>query len=140
MPPPAPVLGQAIVTATAPPRSCTWEKRGERPPLICLQLLGAAQSRSAGSKQGKAKERIASAPNPSAYQPGLLPETHSVLLQDDNPANKAGKPEPHVGARKRAEQEHLGETKNGAGPPRHTVGLPRQQCQPHRGTVGHGSA
>lgn len=54
----------------------------------------------AGSKARSRNEVL-----PLTYQPGLLPKTHRVLLQDDNPAIKAGKPELHVGARKKKKEQ-----------------------------------
>lgn len=76
----------------------------------------------------------------STHQPGLLPETHRVLLQDDNSTKKAGKLKVNVGARKRTEKDRLGGVKNGVRPPRHIVGLPLRLCQPHGGMLEYFSA
>lgn len=86
------------------PRSAATDPTGaadenERPPITCLQLLGAAGSRQECRKHSKVKEQAASTPQ-STYQPGLVLETHRVLLQDDNSAIKAGKPELQVSAGK----------------------------------------
>lgn len=95
------------------PRSAATDPTGaavgnERPLITCLQLLGAAGSRQECSKHSKIKEQAASTPQ-STYQPGLVLKTHRVLLQDDNSAIKAGKPQLQVGAGKGAEQECLEE-------------------------------
>lgn len=86
------------------PRSAATDPTGaadenERLPITCLQLLGAAGSRQECRKHSKVKEQAASTPQ-STYQPGLVLETHRVLLQDDNSAIKAGKPELQVSAGK----------------------------------------
>lgn len=95
------------------PRSAATDPTGaadedERPPITCLHHLGAAGSRQECRKHNKVKEQAASTPQ-STYQPGLVLKTHRVLLQDDNSAIKAGKPELQVGAGKGAEQECLEE-------------------------------
>lgn len=95
------------------PRSAATEPTGaadenERPPITCLQLLRTAGSRQECRRPSKVTEQAASTPQ-STYQPGLILKTHRVLLQDDNSAMKAGKPELQVGAGKGTEQECLEE-------------------------------